>query len=59
MDYAKISVLIRTKNRHSFLQRCLRYIAQQSYQNFRIYILNDGGDKGGGKNLRHLLTIFQ
>lgn len=41
---AKVGVVVRTKDRPTMLRRALADIAAQSYQNWEIVVVNDGGD---------------
>ena len=41
-----VAVIVRTKNRPMFLQRALKDIFSQTYRQFRIVIVNDGGAPG-------------
>lgn len=40
----RVSIIVRTKDRLLFLERCLLSIQQQSFQDWEIIIVNDGGD---------------
>ncbi|MBA5726598.1 glycosyltransferase family 2 protein [Bombella mellum] len=40
----KVAVIVRTKNRPLFLARALECLERQSFQGFRLYVVNDGGD---------------
>lgn len=40
----KVAVIVRTKNRPLFLARALEGLERQSFQGFRLYVVNDGGD---------------
>ncbi len=44
MSAYKVAVVVRTKNRPLFLQRALEGLQRQSFQDFRIHLINDGGD---------------
>ncbi|MCX5618085.1 glycosyltransferase [Bombella sp. TMW 2.2543] len=44
MSPYKVAVLLRTKNRPIFLRRALESLHRQSFQDFRIHVINDGGD---------------
>lgn len=44
MSSHKVAVLLRTKNRPVFLRRALDCLKKQSFQDFRIHVINDGGD---------------
>ncbi|CDG33045.1 MULTISPECIES: glycosyltransferase family 2 protein [Acetobacteraceae] len=44
MSSYKVAILLRTKNRPVFLRRALETLRAQSFQDFRIHIINDGGD---------------
>ncbi|MBA5725889.1 glycosyltransferase family 2 protein [Bombella favorum] len=44
MSSHKVAILLRTKNRPLFLRRALDCLKRQSFQDFRIHIINDGGD---------------
>lgn len=44
MSSHKVAILLRTKNRPIFLRRALDCLRKQSFQDFRIYVINDGGD---------------
>lgn len=43
---ARVGVVVRTKNRPWFLRRALQDIAAQTFSDWRIHIVNDGGDAG-------------
>lgn len=43
-DYS-VAILLRTKNRPICLKRALSSIASQSYQDWQLIIINDGGDQ--------------
>lgn len=38
------SIIVRTCNRPEFLDRCLRSIAAQDFQDFEVVLVNDGGE---------------
>ncbi|MCX5616347.1 glycosyltransferase [Bombella sp. TMW 2.2559] len=40
----RVAVIVRTKNRPLFLARVLESLQRQSFQAFRLYVVNDGGD---------------
>lgn len=41
---AKVGILLRTKNRPLFLERALNKICQQTFSDWHIHLLNDGGE---------------
>lgn len=41
----KVAVIIRTKDREILLERALRSVLDQTYDNFEVVIVNDGGSK--------------
>lgn len=41
---ARVAIIMRTKDRPLLLHRALASVAQQSYRNWRLYLVNDGGD---------------
>lgn len=43
---ARVGVVVRTKNRPWFLRRALQDIAAQTFSDWCIHIVNDGGDAG-------------
>ncbi|MBA5725328.1 glycosyltransferase family 2 protein [Bombella favorum] len=40
----RVAIIIRTKNRPLFLARAFESLRRQSFQDFRVYVINDGGD---------------
>ena len=40
-----VAIIVRTKNRPQFLTRALANIAEQTYQDYAVYVVNDGGDR--------------
>ncbi|MDO5034523.1 MAG: glycosyltransferase [Actinomycetaceae bacterium] len=47
MSRPLVSIITRTKDRNILLDRAIRDIAAQSYDNFELVIVNDGGEPGG------------
>jgi glycosyltransferase involved in cell wall biosynthesis len=43
---AKIGVIMRTKDRPILLQRALQSVTQQTFKDWQLVIVNDGGDPG-------------
>ena len=43
---ARVGVVVRTKNRSWFLRRAILDIAAQTYAEWRVCVVNDGGDRG-------------
>lgn len=43
---ARVGIILRTKNRPWFLRRALADIAAQTYQEWSLQVVNDGGDLG-------------
>lgn len=41
----KAAIIVRTRNRPGFLANALRDIAAQSFRNFEVMVVNDGGDQ--------------
>lgn len=41
---ASVGIITRTKNRPALLKRALESVLNQSYQNWRMVVVNDGGD---------------
>ncbi|MFT4263741.1 MAG: glycosyltransferase family A protein [Nocardioides sp.] len=44
---ATVGIVVRTKDRPHFLQRALRSITGQTYADWQAFIVNDGGDPAG------------
>lgn len=48
LDYLKtdgsVAVIMRTKNRPILLARAIESVIQQTYKNWHLYLINDGGD---------------
>lgn len=42
-DIPIVSIIVRTKNREVFLKRAILSIINQTYKNWKAYIINDGG----------------
>ena len=40
-----VAIVVRTKDRPKFLARALKDISEQTFQNFQVCIVNDGGDR--------------
>jgi glycosyltransferase involved in cell wall biosynthesis len=56
---ADVAVIMRTKNRPLLLHRALASVALQSYRNWRLYLVNDGGDRDALEDtLRVYLPVF-
>lgn len=51
MKSPKVAVIIRTRNRLILLDRAVSSVFSQSYKNFHITIVNDGGDISAIQNL--------
>ncbi|MDO4666051.1 MAG: glycosyltransferase family 2 protein [Actinomycetaceae bacterium] len=47
MSLPLVSIITRTKDRNVLLDRAIADIARQSYENFELIIVNDGGDPNG------------
>lgn len=43
-----VSVIVRTYNRPHLLRNCLESLLVQTYKNFEVVLVNDGGDETGG-----------
>ncbi|WP_298229706.1 glycosyltransferase family A protein [Gryllotalpicola sp.] len=41
---ASVGIVVRTRDRALFLERALRDIADQTYADWRVFLVNDGGD---------------
>lgn len=44
---ATVGIVVRTKDRPYFLARALRSIAAQTYDDWQVFVVNDGGDPAG------------
>lgn len=42
----RVSILMRSKDRPLCLKRALEHLGRQSFRDFHLYLLNDGGDEG-------------
>ena len=40
-----VAIILRTKNRPAFLRRALQSITSQTYKNWTLFVINDGGEK--------------
>ena len=45
MPSPTVAVLVRTKDRHRFLRRALANIAEQTFTDYTVCVINDGGDE--------------
>ncbi len=45
LEKDEVTIVTRTKNRLILLQRCIQSVLNQTYQNWRHVIVNDGGDR--------------
>lgn len=50
-----VAVIMRTKDRPILLARALKSVLEQEYQNWHLYLINDGGDK---KTVEDLVDIY-
>jgi len=41
----RVSIIVRTKDRYTMLERAINNIINQSYSSWKIILINDGGDK--------------
>ncbi|WP_293781860.1 glycosyltransferase family 2 protein [uncultured Aeromicrobium sp.] len=61
---ATVDIVVRTKDRPLFLKRALASIAGQTFEDWRVVIVNDGGDPGlvrdvvAAAGVDHKTTIF-
>jgi len=39
-----VAIIMRTKNRPILLARALKSVLEQEYQNWHLYLINDGGE---------------
>ena len=44
MPSPTVAVLVRTKDRPRFLRRALANIAEQTFTDYTVCVINDGGD---------------
>jgi len=45
LKYGKVSIIMRTKNRNIFLKRAIQDVINQTYEDWILVIVNDGGNK--------------
>ena len=45
MSSPTVAILVRTKDRPRFLSRALENIAQQTFTDYTVCVINDGGDE--------------
>ena len=45
MSSPTVAILVRTKDRPRFLSRTLENIAQQTFTDYTVCVINDGGDE--------------
>jgi glycosyltransferase involved in cell wall biosynthesis len=65
-DKPQVAIITRTKNRPTFLERCIHTVLTQSYQEWVHVIVNDGGDpfavdeivKKNIKDYRHRIMVI-
>ncbi|MCO6544984.1 MAG: glycosyltransferase family 2 protein [Gilliamella sp.] len=50
-----VAVIMRTKDRPILLARALKSVLEQEYQNWHLYLINDGGNK---KSVEDLVNIY-
>lgn len=50
-----VAIIMRTKNRAILLARAINSVLEQSYQNWHLYIVNDGGDP---KDVEDLVDVY-
>lgn len=55
LKYGKVAVIMRTKNRNIFLKRAIESVASQTYNNWILVIVNDGGNK---KDINGLVSNY-
>lgn len=53
---SKVGIIIRTKNRPIFLKRALESVSSQTFSNWHIYIINDGGN---AEELKPILQPYE
>ncbi len=51
-----VAIIMRTKNRPILLARALKSVLEQEYQNWHLYLINDGGEK---KPVEDLVSSYQ
>ena len=51
-----VGVVIRTKNRAVLLRRALESVLNQTHQNWKLVVVNDGGDS---ESVDHLIALYQ
>ena len=54
----KVDIIMRTKDRLIFLERGIKSVISQSYKDWELCIVNDGGDSGDIKNLINKFTNY-
>jgi glycosyltransferase involved in cell wall biosynthesis len=55
----KVAVIMRTKDRNLFLKRALKSVINQTYKEWILVIVNDGGDVNNLKNLLEAYTEYK
>lgn len=55
LKYGKVAVIMRTKNRNIFLKRAIESVANQTYKDWILVIVNDGGNK---KDVEELISNY-
>lgn len=43
-DISKVAIILRTKNRPIFVKRAIQSIIGQTFKDWKVYVINDGGD---------------
>ncbi|WP_338571537.1 glycosyltransferase [Erwinia billingiae] len=51
-----VSIIMRTQNRPILLARAIASVIEQTYANWHLYIINDGGDK---KNVEKCVSLYK
>lgn len=54
MNAARVGIIVRTKDRHMLLNRALKSISNQSFMDWHLFIVNDGGVP---KNFEKILEL--
>ncbi|MBO1323978.1 glycosyltransferase [Acetobacter sp. TBRC 12305] len=52
---AKVAIIVRTKNRPLFLKRAIESIISQTFPDWHVYIINDGGEPA---NLKEIIGYY-
>ena len=58
MQYPLVSIIIPTYNRADFLKQTLESIANQTYQNFEVFVVDDGSPNDAAEIISYFQKVY-